>query len=294
MLEHSLCVGEWIRIFTAPEFVPVIACFVFYFGACFGSFLNVCIYRMPRGESVVTTPSHCPSCNTLISPYDNVPVFAYLFLRGKCRKCSWPIPFRYLGMELALGALFLLAYFKVIYGNTNLLLWPLNCAMLWMAVGAIFIDWKSRIIPNGITYPWIIFGILWSLFFPQIWTGFITEYFAYYGALRGVYMASFSLFVPFVVFVIFRGLGYLFAHREVLGWGDIKMMCAVGACLGLVALFNILVVASCLSIFFILYVYFLRKVRGRLHPKIPAIPFGTMLGIAILIVVFAMRFFPVL
>jgi prepilin signal peptidase PulO-like enzyme (type II secretory pathway) len=86
--------------------------FIFILGLCIGSFLNVCIYRLPRGQSLIHPPSHCPQCGNLIKWYDNIPLLSYLLLKGRCQHCSSPISFRYPLVEALTGTFFLFSFFR--------------------------------------------------------------------------------------------------------------------------------------------------------------------------------------
>jgi leader peptidase (prepilin peptidase)/N-methyltransferase len=126
------------------------------FGALIGSFLNVVIWRLPRGESLVTPASHCPSCDAPVKPYDNVPVFSWLVLRGRCRPCGAPISARYPLVE-ALTAV-LLALVPLLVG-TGPRMW-LGFALVLLLVPIAFIDLDHRIIPNRLSYPGAVLGVV--------------------------------------------------------------------------------------------------------------------------------------
>ncbi|HEY3347798.1 MAG TPA: prepilin peptidase [Nitrospirota bacterium] len=185
----------------------VIYLVVFMFGLVVGSFLNVCIYRLPLGKSIVSPPSACPACGTQIKPYHNIPVFSYLFLGGKCAYCGEPISVRYPAIEL-LNAL---GYTAAVYrfgADPKAFL-----VMLLFSVFVVitFIDLKYQIIPDYITLPGIVFGLAFGpLFFN---TGFINSL---VGAVAGG-----GLF--FLIAVVSRGG---------MGGGDIKFIAMVGAFLG--------------------------------------------------------------
>src|SRR5215475_4143882 len=143
----------------------IVAGFVFVFGLLIGSFLNVVIYRVPLGESIVLPSSHCPNCNTDIKPYDNVPVFSYILLGGKCRNCRAGISPLYPAVELLVAILFLLVFIRAgnqfhIFDNHHMLV-P---ARFWLTlvgdlifvsliVPLIFIDLRHMLLPNVITFP---------------------------------------------------------------------------------------------------------------------------------------------
>jgi leader peptidase (prepilin peptidase)/N-methyltransferase len=126
------------------------------FGALIGSFLNVVIWRLPRGESLVTPASHCPSCDAPVKPYDNVPVFSWLVLRGRCRPCGAPISARYPLVEALTAVLVALV---PLFVGTGPRMW-LGFVLVLLLVPVAFIDLDHRIIPNRITYPGAVLGVL--------------------------------------------------------------------------------------------------------------------------------------
>jgi len=141
---------------------PFIAAAIFAYGLCFGSFLNVCIYRLPLGKSVVAPRSACPHCGGMIPLYLNLPVISWLMLGGKCRNCKQPISPRYLVVELLTGLLFLGCYL-----HFGLTLAALKCIVLgYLLLGLIFTDAETKLLPDAMTLPGIGLGILFSLVVP--------------------------------------------------------------------------------------------------------------------------------
>ncbi len=138
----------------------------FVVGAFIGSFLNVCIHRMPRGESIVTPPSHCPHCQYLIPIWLNVPIVTWLWLRGRCAKCGAPISPRYLGVELLTGIAFLAAWLR--FGNTSPALALSLCVLFGAFIVATFIDFEHFIIPDEITIGGTVAGFLLSIVAPGL------------------------------------------------------------------------------------------------------------------------------
>ena len=140
--------------------MPIEAIIYALFGLVIGSFLNVCIYRIPLGKSIAFPRSHCPKCNTPIRPYDNIPVLSYLLLWGKCRFCKNPIPFQYPMVELLTGLAF--------YGcGAQWRFTPptfVNSLFLAILIILIFVDYHHRILPNILTIPGTVAGILLSPF----------------------------------------------------------------------------------------------------------------------------------
>src|SRR5947209_4346890 len=141
----------------------------FVFGCVVGSFLNVCIYRMPRGESLVSPPSHCPHCQYSIPWYLNIPLFTWLFLRGQCAKCRAPISPRYFVVELLTGLAFLSCWLSV--GHQSAWLALAYCLVLAGLIVATFIDLEHYIIPDEITIGGMVVGFLCSLAVPSLHHG---------------------------------------------------------------------------------------------------------------------------
>src|SRR5438105_329473 len=141
----------------------------FIFGCIIGSFLNVCIYRMPRGESLVSPPSHCPHCHYAIPGYLNIPLFTWIFLRGRCAHCRAPISVRYFLVELLTGVAFLGSWLAV--GHRSPLLALMYCLVLSGLIVATFIDFEHYIIPDEITIGGMVVGLLCSLAAPSLHSG---------------------------------------------------------------------------------------------------------------------------
>jgi leader peptidase (prepilin peptidase)/N-methyltransferase len=202
------------------------------FGLIFGSFLNVCILRVPGGESIVTPGSHCPACGRSIRWYDNVPVLSYLLLRGRCRDCGTRISPLYPLVEVLTAVVFLLEYWR--YGLSVEFVKGLVFAMLMIVL--IFTDLRQRRIPHKITLTGIALGVAFSFFVivdsrPASWllaqwhvlpSGFVLSLI---GATGGALIGG-GLF--FVVGEIF----YHLRHKEGLGFGDVMLMLVIGTLLG--------------------------------------------------------------
>ena len=141
---------------------PVLASAIFVLGLAFGSFLNVCIYRLPRELSVVRPRSACPGCERPIAAYDNIPVLSWLILRGRCRNCKISISPRYLVVELLTGAIFLATYAH--FGNSLATL--KYCAFGFLLLGLIFTDAETQLLPDKMTLPGLALGLAFSLVVP--------------------------------------------------------------------------------------------------------------------------------
>lgn len=182
------------------------------FGAVIGSFLNVCIFRLPEEESIATPGSHCPQCKKPIRFYDNIPLVSYLILRGKCRNCQTPISFQYPLVEgiTALGSVLLFMKFGPTW--SYLFYFCFLSALIVIAV----IDLRHQIIPDVISIPGIAVGLLGSLILPQI---------TFFHSLVGTLLGGGSLFFVATMYQ------WLF-KREGMGGGDVKLLAMIGAFLG--------------------------------------------------------------
>lgn len=210
----------------------VFTAFSFAFGLCWGSFLNVCIYRIPLEQSVVFPGSHCPSCNTPIKGYHNLPVLSWLLLRGKCAYCSEPIRPRYILVELLTGVLFAWMFWITGFSFLTLVYWLVIFGLL---LGT-FIDFEYMIIPDRVTWGGIILGLIFSPLLPGLhmqttaMDGFIASAIgsaAGFGILYGVMVAGAWVF-----------------KKDAMGFGDVKLMGAIGAFLGWEAVIFTLMMSS--------------------------------------------------
>lgn len=232
------------------DLLPMIGAFVL--GLVIGSFANVCIFRLPRRQSLVFPASHCPHCNAAILPHQNIPVLSYLLLRGRCARCREPISPRYPLVELLTGVLFLLVYRR--FGPT----WEgAEAAILLGALLIIsFIDLEHKLVPDLITVPGIVAGLLFSLLVPPA---------QFLNSLYGVVLGG--------------GLFYLIAlvSRGGMGGGDIKLIAMIGAFVGwkltLVAMFAAILLGSLVAVALLIL---------KLKRRKDMIPFGPFLALGAL------------
>lgn len=249
----------------------------FAWGACVGSYLNVCIYRIPEGLSTVRPRSHCPNCKTLIPWHLNVPLAAFLLLRGRCRSCGVSISPRYFLVELLTAVLFLLALLKFPLSSAPPPLglvpaehWAL-LPVYWLIIGGLilgtFIDFAHMILPDRVTLGGIAFGLLLSLAIPSL-QGTDSH-------VRALAASAFGAAMGWGLIWLVRNLGSLAFRQEAMGFGDVKLMGAVGAFLGWKAvLFNILVSSLAGSLVGIaLVVLRRREMQGK-------IPYGPYIALA--------------
>ena len=184
----------------------------FCLGAVVGSFLNVCIWRLPAGESIVYPASHCPRCHVPILIRDNVPIFSYLFLRGRCRNCQTPISVRYPLVELLTGGMFVLLLYRFDLSP----IFAASAVFVSALIAISFIDLDHQIIPDVISLPGIVVGLLLAVF------GFGPPIL---DAVLGVLLGGGLLYGVAVGYHLLTG-------REGMGGGDIKLLAMIGAFLG--------------------------------------------------------------
>jgi leader peptidase (prepilin peptidase) / N-methyltransferase len=247
-------------------------------GLVIGSFLNVCIYRMPRDLSVVAPRSYCPECEHPIAWYDNIPLASYAVLRGRCRHCRKPIPARYPAVELLTGALFFVLVLK--FGPSLVAL--KMCVFSALIVGLVFSDVETKILPDEFTLGGVGLGILFAAMLPlhdPYLDWFLGRWFAP-GVVFSVVEAVMSAALPSL---LLWGLGVLFLlirKKEGLGLGDVKMIAMVGAFSGVTgAIFTVMIGSILGSVIGLIYIYATGKDAGSYE-----LPFAVFLGAAALAV----------
>ena len=213
------------------------AALVFVFGLAFGSFLNVCVYRLPRDLSVVSPRSACPNCKQPIAFYDNIPVLSWIILRGRCRHCKTAITPRYLFVELLTGTLFFACYWH--FGPTLSTL--KYCAFAFLLLGLIFTDAETKLLPDKLTLPGLGLGLAFSLVVPvndlasQFLPGMVNlpfsedlsmRAFSLLDSLLGAVLGASFIYGAGAIYLRWRG-------TEGMGFGDVKLMAMVGAFLGI-------------------------------------------------------------
>ncbi len=210
-------------------------CALFVVGLALGSFLNVCISRIPRSQSIVAPRSHCPACGTSIRWYDNVPVLSWILLRRRCRACGTPISLRYPAVEL-LTAFFFVASFAL-YGTSWLTV--KSCVFCFLLLGLIFMDAETGLLPREFTYSGIVLGLALSCLAPTDSSGtqlFLRTYgwqTAFPGWELPLLDALLGALVGAGFFYVAWALYYLVRKRHGMGFGDIALMAMSGTFLGL-------------------------------------------------------------
>ncbi len=239
----------------------ILSVFVFILGLFIGSFINVCIHRLPIKESIVFPFSYCPSCKTPIKAYDNIPIISFLWLRGRCRACQSAISWRYPIVEFlhAAGYLFILHQFGP---ALETILYALFFSSL---VAITFIDLAHQIIPDVITLPGIVLGLLaGSTVLPP-----------------GPRNAFLGLFFGGGFFYLIAILSLVLLKKEGMGGGDIKLVAMIGAILGWQGVLLTVFFASVLG-----SVVGLTLIFSRLRSRMDPIPFGPFLAIGALLSLF--------
>jgi len=235
---------------------------IFIFGICIGSFMNVCIYRLPASKSIINPArSICPTCGNTIRFYDNIPVLSYLWLKGKCRHCNSPIAVRYLLVELTGGFFALCIYFKFGITIEAFLYYALISSLLVIT----FIDIDHQIIPDVITLPGIPIFFFASFAFAAI---------TYKDSLLGILAGGGSLLLIAVTY-------NLLTKKEGMGGGDIKLLAMIGAALGWKGVLFTIFMGSAIGTL----IGIILMLRTRKGLKL-AIPFGPFLSMGAIIYIF--------
>ena len=224
---------------------------IFLFGTVIGSFLNVCIYRIPRKESIVTTGSHCPHCNTFIKPYDNIPILSFLILKGKCRHCHQPIKWRYPLVELLTGISFALNF--MVFNLTIPFL--LNSILVACLIVIAFIDIDTMIIHDRFHIIILLLGVAAIILNQQELTN----------SLLGLFVIS----IPLAI-ITFITSGF--------GGGDIKLMAAAGLYLGATSILVAFLIGLLTGGIYASYLLFVKKAKRKAE-----MPFGPFLCLGIYI-----------
>ena len=266
-------------------YFTVFACFAFALGACVASFLNVCIWRLPREESVVRPGSHCPKCNAPIKWYQNIPIVSWCCLRGRCANCHQPISIRYTVVELLGGVLFLMAYLQwampsILRQMPILGLVPASDMWLvaaeWLVITGLilgsFIDLEHFYLPDRVTIGGMVLGVPLSFLVPELQCQ-TDRLIALYWSLGGMTVG----------FLFLWGVGAFFSKlfkKEALGFGDVKLIGAVGAFFGPVAVLFTTILSSLVGS--IIGLILVARGRAKLG-GFTAVPYGPFLAIGALV-----------
>lgn len=272
--------------FTVTDATPILAkrvtvllsIFAVLAGLAFGSFLNVCISRLPQHESVVVPRSRCPHCFAQIRSWDNIPILSWILLQGRCRDCGVRIPLRYPLVELATAALFLLCLLA--FGPT---VHAIAAAVLcWLLLGLAVTDAETMLLPDALTYPGIAFGVVQSAFLGFPGDGPV---FDWRHAATSLLWAGCAA----SVILIIRALYWLVRRREGIGLGDAKLLAMIAAWLGPQQTALVLFLGVVGAAFYGLALVALRGGRRNTNHKIALtsrIPLGSFLCAASIVSVF--------
>lgn len=261
----------------------VVDVFAFLLGACFGSFLNVCIGRWPAGMSVVRPPSRCPSCERPVRAYENVPIFGWVALRGHCAGCASPISAQYPLVELLIALVWLSA--AVVFGPTFLALRV--AVFVTLMIGIAITDAKHYVIPDGFTVSGLIWMLVTSL--AAAWLGAESAFASPYESMIGALVGAGAI-------AIAGWLGEVALKREAMGFGDVTLMAVIGAAVGPQrALLTIFIAAAIGVVVFAGIVLPVTRFRATTHTSVtdgedskslPLVPFGVFLAPAGIIALF--------
>ncbi len=231
-------------------------------GLSMGSFLNVCVYRIPRNISVISPRSFCPHCNRQLQWYELVPVGSYLFARGKCRKCSGRISVTYLVNEVIVALLFIILFYRYGMSTEFALAAAFSCLMLAVAI----IDWQYLAVPNVVVVSGFVIGIVVKLSFGD----------------ASIIRDAVAAMLAFVTLFTVRFSGNAYFKKETMGWGDVKLAGLIGFFIGFQFFLGSLWLASAAGAMF----GFVRQ-QGVKNPEEEKIPFGSFLAFASMAAMFS-------
>lgn len=245
----------------------ILGFFSFWLGACVASFLNVVIWRVPRGESIVSPPSHCPKCNSRIKWWQNIPILSWLALRGRCAACKAPISPRYICVEALGGVLFLAVFVKyspIAVPETMFAVMCISLVALWiwtaLMIAGSFIDFDHQLLPDFTTVGGMVLGVAANGVSSLL-----------NGSASGILHSLGGLVFGFGLLWLVRWIGSKAFRREAMGMGDVFLMGAVGAMFGPVAVLVTLILSSVFGSVIGVALILLSKAKLG---KFTAIPYG--------------------
>ncbi len=224
---------------------------IILFGAAFGSFFNVCIYRIPRKESIISPGSRCPRCGEKIKPVHNIPILSYILLKGKCNKCNSKIPIHYFLVEILTPVLFVFLFISL--GSHFSFVFFKYLVFISFGLIIFFIDFFHYVIPDKLSLPLIALGIIFS-FTP------VTDI-SWKSSIAGAFFC-------FVVFLVTAYFFKVITKKDYLGGGDIKLMTAIGSFIGILGSIFTIFFSSAIAIVLLLIIK---------HDKHKEFPFGPFL-----------------
>jgi leader peptidase (prepilin peptidase) / N-methyltransferase len=241
------------------------------FGLVMGSFLNVCIVRLPLGESVVRPRSHCRQCGAPVAARDNVPILSWLLLRGRCRACGVAVSWVYPLVESAVCALFVMCCLH--FPLSTAPAWAILCFLL---VGLAVMDAQTLLLPDAFTYPGLLAGLIFSALRP----GLERDNWSVRPALQAAGMALLSAAAAAAVLLLIAGAYWLVRRRMGMGMGDVKLIAMLAAWLGLAQAGLVLFVAVIVGAVYAVALLLAGRGKSTESSTPLMVPFGTMLCLA--------------
>ena len=270
-----------------PDVLGIVA--TFCFGAAIGSFMNVCIYRLPLGKSLIWPGSHCPSCFQPVGPY-NIPIFGYFILRGRCHECGEKFSIQYAAVEFFTAALLCFFYYRlVMVAGIPVGQFVGYGLFVCILIVASLIDLRWKIIPNQLNVVGVILALLFSAIYPGMhaiyigyhesgtgWLDAVSRWVAEHPILDSLMASVAGMVAGVIVIVVIRAIGTAVFRREAMGLGDAKLMAVMGGFLGWKAIPLTFLVAAFIGA----AVGIISYLRTRDHE----IPLGPFLSVAALVV----------
>lgn len=257
------CIKHYRKLYTENKMIGILysPIFIFIISACWGSFLHLCIIRIPKGESIVTPRSYCRTCKKKLYIYQNLPLLSWIFLKGKCQFCKKKIKSRYFITELFVAFIFTFLFFS--YSLQWILLpYFIFCSLLIIGSG---IDIDEHWIPDTITLGSILLGLIFSFIMPDLHREETN--------IAGLKESIIGLIVGLGILIMIGIAGKLILKRDSMGMGDVKLLGAIGSFLGWEAVIFIIFFASLLGLLSTCYLILTRK--QSLKDEIPFGPYLT-------------------
>lgn len=254
---------------------------IFITGLVFGSFVNVCVWRIPREQSIIKPRSYCRSCRKTVKWYDNIPILSWIILLGRCRYCGSKISVEYPLTEFLTGLIFLLIYNRFSRESFIVLVMFLLYGLLLIVISGI--DLHHRIIPDILSYSMMAAGVLFSPFNTFLDLS-LPEWFRMDGGMPEVLsrlsFSVFSMVAAGVILWLIAVAGEKIFKKEAMGGGDIKLIAAIGACVGIVNVLWVIFLAS-----FIGGIAGLILIMAGKKKRLDTIPFGPYISIGAFVVI---------
>ncbi len=273
-----------LKVFFADPYLLLSNIYIFVFGALIGSFLNVCIYRLPIGRSIVIPSSACTSCGQPVKWFMNIPVISYFILRGRCDTCFSSFSIRYAAIEFLNAVIYLLLFWKLGFG-LEFIGWAIFSSCL---IIIFFVDYDHWLILDSITFPMTIFGMVFHTFAGKFsfYDSFLFLLLPTFEKTENQFVLNFldslsGMLLGYLFFALIAFWGAVFFKQEAMGGGDIKFAVLIGAFLGCDKAFT----AFLLS-FFIGFVFVIPLLLKHKNFSKKPVPFGTFMAIAAFIVIF--------